>query len=75
MIRFIKGIFHPGLSGSVIIETASGMGFEVNIPANSSLYKNLEGEEVKVYTSMIVREDDVSLYGFPTKRTWNSLNC
>lgn len=64
MIRFIKGIFHPGLSGSVIIETASGMGFEVNIPANSSLYKNLEGEEVKVYTSMIVREDDVSLYGF-----------
>ena len=67
MIRFIKGIFHPGLSGSVIIETASGMGFEVNIPANSSLYKNLEGEEVKVYTSMSVREDDVSLYGFSDK--------
>ena len=67
MIRFIKGIFHPGLSGSVIIETASGMGFEVNIPANSSLYKNLEGEEVKVYISMIVREDDVSLYGFSDK--------
>lgn len=67
MIRFIKGIFHPGLSGSVIIETASGMGFEVNIPANSSLYKNLEREEVKVYTSMIVREDDVSLYGFSDK--------
>ncbi len=67
MIRFIKGIFHPGLSGSVIIETASGLGFEVNIPANSSLYKNLEGEEVKVYTSMIVREDDVSLYGFSDK--------
>lgn len=67
MIRFIKGIFHPGLSGSVIIETASGMGFEINIPANSSLYKNLEGEEVKVYTSMIVREDDVSLYGFSDK--------
>ena len=53
MIRFIKGIFHPGLSGSVIIETASGMGFEVNIPANSSLYKNLEGEEVKVYTCLL----------------------
>ena len=67
MIRFIRGIFHPGLNGSVIIETASGMGFEVHIPANSSLYKNLEGEEVKVYTSMIVREDDVSLYGFSDK--------
>lgn len=67
MIRFIKGIFHPGLKGSVIIETASGMGFEVSIPANSTLYKHLEGEEVKVYTSMIVKEDDVSLYGFSDK--------
>ncbi|MGF6375473.1 Holliday junction DNA helicase RuvA [Clostridiales Family XIII bacterium PM5-7] len=64
MIRFIKGIFHPGLKDSVIIETASGMGFEVNIPANSPLYKQLEGEEVKIFTAMIVREDDISLYGF-----------
>ena len=33
MIRFIKGIFHPGLNGEVIVETASGMGFEIHIPA------------------------------------------
>ncbi len=64
MIRFIKGIFHPSPDGSVIIETASGLGFEVNIPANSALYKHMEGETVKVHTSMIVKEDDVSLYGF-----------
>ncbi len=64
MIRFIKGIFHPSPDGSVIIETASGMGFEVNIPATSALYKHMEGESVKVYTSMIVKEDDISLYGF-----------
>ena len=37
MIRFIKGTFHPGLNGSVIIESASGLGFEVSIPANSAL--------------------------------------
>lgn len=64
MIRFIKGIFHPGLKGSVIIENSSGIGFEIFIPDNSVFYKKLEGEEVKVYTSMIVREDDMSLYGF-----------
>lgn len=69
MIRFIKGIFHPGLSGSAMIETASGMGFEVHLPANSPLYKNIEGESVKVYTSMIVKEDDVSLYGFSDKES------
>ncbi len=67
MIRFIKGIFHPAPDGSVIIETASGLGFEVSIPANSALYKAVEGDPVKVYTSMIVKEDDVSLYGFADK--------
>lgn len=67
MIRFVKGIFHPTSGGSVIIETASGLGLEVNIPANSSLYKYAEGEPVKVYTSMMVKEDDVSLCGFSDK--------
>ena len=67
MIRFIKGIFHPSPDGSVIVETASGMGFSVSIPANSVLYKHVEGDEVKIYTSMIVKEDDVSLYGFADK--------
>lgn len=69
MIRFIKGIFHPGFNGEVIIESASGLGFEVSIPANSPLYKKMEGEEVKVFTSMIVKEDDVSLYGFSDKES------
>lgn len=69
MIRFLKGIFHPGLAGSVVIETSSGIGFEVTIPANSPLYKNAEGEEVKVFTSMIVKEDDMSLYGFSNKES------
>ena len=69
MIRFIKGIFHPGLSGTVLIENASGIGFEIAIPANSSLYKNIEGEQVKVFTSMIVKEDDISLYGFSDRES------
>ena len=64
MIRFIKGIFHPQIDGTAIIETQSGIGFLVSIAANSPLYRNFEGAEVKVYTLMIVREDDMSLYGF-----------
>lgn len=69
MIRFIKGVFHPGINGSVVVETNSGIGFIVNVPANSPLYKNMEGEEVKVYTLMIVKEDDISLYGFTEKES------
>ncbi|MEE0741236.1 MAG: Holliday junction branch migration protein RuvA [Emergencia sp.] len=64
MIRSVKGVFHPGIHGSVMIETTSGIGMEIHIPANSPLYKNLEGDTVKVYTSMIVKEDDISLFGF-----------
>ena len=67
MIRFLKGKFHPMADGTAVVETASGIGFLVNLPANSTLYKNLEGEEVRVYTAMIVREDDMSLYGFENK--------
>lgn len=64
MIRFLRGIFHPSSDGSAIIETDSGVGFRINVPANSGLYKNVDGDEVSVYTSMQVREDAVNLYGF-----------
>lgn len=49
---------------SIIVENASGIGFEIFIPAGSPLYRYGEGEEIMVYTSMAVKEDDISLYGF-----------
>ena len=64
MIRFIKGKFYPQTDGTVVVETLSGIGFSMTIPANCPLYKHYEGEEVKAYTHMSVREDDISLYGF-----------
>lgn len=64
MIRFLRGKFYPQIDGTCVIETASGIGFSVTLPANSPLYTNFDGDEVKVYTYMIVREDDMSLYGF-----------
>lgn len=67
MIRFLKGKFYPAAGDSVIIENSSGIGFEVHVPANSPVYKRVQGEEVKIYTSMRVKEDDISLYGFSDK--------
>ncbi len=52
------------MDGTVIIVTAAGIGFRVFLPGNSPLYKCEEGDEAEVYTSMAVRETDVSLYGF-----------
>ena len=67
MIGYIKGYFHPMPDGTVIIENNSGIGFSVHVPAGSAIYKMPEGSEVKVFTSMQVREDDISLFGFTDK--------
>lgn len=57
------------LATGIVVETPSGIGFEINVPAGSPLYKHGEGEEVKVFTAMIVKEDDVSLYGFHNRES------
>ena len=53
----------------IVVESPSGIGFEINVPAGSPLYKYGEGEEIKVFTAMIVKEDDVSLYGFHNRES------
>lgn len=53
----------------IVVENGSGMGFEINIPAGSPLYRYGEGEEVLVYTAMMVKEDDISLYGFHNRES------
>lgn len=68
MIRFLQGKIHPQMDGTVIIVTASGIGFRVFIPGNSPLYKCAEGDDVQVYTSMAVRETEISLYGFQNEQ-------
>lgn len=67
MIKYIKGIYSMTFDGGLVVETSSGIGFEINLPIGSPLYRYGEGEEVKVYTAMIVKEDDISLYGFHNK--------
>jgi len=64
VIIYIKGTIYHQIDGSIIVENNSGMGFHIMISAGSSFYKLVDGEDVKVHTSMIVKEDDISLYGF-----------
>lgn len=53
----------------IVLETSSGIGFEINIPTGSPIYKYSEGDEVLVYTYMMVKEDDMSLYGFHNRES------
>lgn len=66
MIGFLRGLLAEKGDGYIVIDV-NGVGYYVNVPANSSAYLSQEGEEVTVYTSMIVREDDISLFGFSGK--------
>lgn len=66
MIGFLRGILADKGDGYIVIDV-NGVGYQVFVPGNSSAYLNAEGEEVLVYTSMIVREDDMSLFGFSGK--------
>ncbi len=66
MFHYIKGQLTMKFDGGVVVE-AGGIGYEIRVPENSSIYMTKEGEVVMVYTTMMVREDDVSIYGFGTR--------
>ena len=66
MIGFLRGILAEKGDGYIIVDVG-GVGYFVNVPSNTGAYLKAEGEEVMVHTAMIVREDDMSLYGFSTR--------
>ena len=69
MIRYIKGTYTMQFESGVVVETNAGIGFEIFVPQGSPIYKHSEGDEITVFTEMIVREDDMSLYGFHNKES------
>lgn len=65
MIRHITGRYLCYDSGAIVIQTEGGIGFRVNIPSYSPLLNARESDSIEVYTHMQVRDDGMSLYGFP----------
>ena len=69
MIRYVKGIYSMNINGGLVVETQSGLGLEIFLPLNSPIYKYSEGDTVQIYTSFIVKEDSMTLYGFHNRET------
>ena len=63
MIGFIKGILRDKDMGNITVEVG-GVGFLISV--TNSCMANLPNvdEEVKIYTYMQVKEDEISLFGF-----------
>lgn len=68
MLHYIKGKVTMKYEGGIVVENG-GIGYEISVPENSGAYLAKEEDTVLVYTAMIVREDDISLYGFMEKES------
>ena len=65
MISFLRGKLVEALPTQLIVE-AGGLGYEILIPLSSYDKLPAPGQEVKVLTHLVVREDSHTLYGFMT---------
>ena len=72
MIGYIKGTVEYIGIDYVLIEN-NEIGYKLNASSNTLSQLN-EGDRVKVYTKMIVREDDISLCGFYSKEELEMFN-
>lgn len=70
MISFVKGLLSEVFEDVIIIEN-NGVGFEIHVPLSVINYLPNIGEEIKVYTYMHVREDEMSLFGFLSRDDMN----
>ena len=65
MIAYIKGILASVDPKGIVLEN-QGIGYRMMMPMRMESFPKI-GQEMKVFTHMHVREDDVSLFGFRTQ--------
>ncbi|MDD5899887.1 MAG: Holliday junction branch migration protein RuvA [Lachnospiraceae bacterium] len=68
MIAYIRGVFAEADGNMVILETAGGIAYEVAVMSADLDKLPAQGEELKLYTYLQVKEDGVALYGFFSKQ-------
>jgi holliday junction DNA helicase RuvA len=65
MIAALRGTVLEALGSTLVIDV-QGVGYAVTVTPDHALSVRV-GEEVLVRTAMVVREDDMSLFGFPDR--------
>jgi holliday junction DNA helicase RuvA len=67
MIAGLKGTIEAMGSNWVIIDVG-GISFQVFVPTSTLSTLGMVGKEARLHTHMVVREDNISLYGFSSAR-------
>jgi holliday junction DNA helicase RuvA len=62
VIASLRGTLVSKTTGQIVIDVA-GVGYLVNVTANTAAKLTL-GQEVQLFTAMVVREDAMTLFGF-----------
>lgn len=63
MFYYIKGKVSIFLENGIVLEN-NDIGYEIHVPQLSMNYIKEKKDKILIYTVMMVREDDISLYGF-----------
>ena len=66
MINYIKGVLAHKTPVNVVLETASGLAFELHIPISTYEVLPETGAVCKLFTHLHVGQDDLRLFGFAT---------
>lgn len=66
MIAGVKGILEQKRTDSVVIGVG-GISLRVFVSANTLSVLPSVGQEIRLFTSLLVRQEDISLYGFATE--------
>lgn len=67
MIGRLRGTLAAAMGDRLIVDVA-GVGYEVHVPTRGITELPGVGEEVVLHTHLHVREDALTLYGFPSER-------
>lgn len=69
MIAYIAGTIRAKHERTVVVDV-HGVGYLIFVP-RTALEKMSLGEEAELFVHTNVREDDISLFGFPTSAEWD----
>jgi holliday junction DNA helicase RuvA len=70
MITSVTGILVSATPLAAVVETG-GLGYEVHIPVTTAERLPQPGQQVKLHTLAVYREDSATLYGFATEEERN----
>ena len=67
MLNYLRGTLIHKNPMKVVVETVSGIAFELQIPISTFEVLPEVGKECMIYTHLQISQDDIRLYGFATQ--------